>query len=352
MADVSQIRGEVLPFASGKATQEATMPVLAEPTLPSSAKPKNRQQEKKLQTFQEFIHQKENTSKKSVRNQAMTSLTLIGGFTSALAGFSKMIFGVEHQLAKSLDTLTNRLSSFAFSGFGLFGSKDAFARKFLPQMIPQALAVVVPMLADKENLTMLRRPEVGLANVAADIEKLGGGKKDGYQSFDEGVNVFKNAYKKYCAAVRENPIKAFTNLETGTAGITTGIATTLSLIPYKLGFKKFGSVMGQVFGMSVELASKLNTDNLRNGRYALLASGALMTASSLINMVKEFLPEHMKKATENFTWSLNLIGKQAQLQAYNKGEMTQKRIDGHNTLGFKDLFSKNFWQKTYQAVFA
>lgn len=261
-------------------------------------------------------------STKSLRDNSMTALTATGATASVAAGLSKMFLGEKSPLSTALDKLTDTISSASFSGFGAFGTSDSVNRKNPLQLAAQALAVIVPLVGPSEDLTMLRRPEVGLANIAADMEKLSGkGKKEGYSNFTEGMDVFVTAGKKYLKAMKDDPIKALFDYESGTAGINAGILTSASLIPYLLGAKKLGSVMGQGAGMAVEFASKFNADNLKKGRLALFASGALMTGSSFLNMVKEFLPEKMHKAIENGTWALNLFGKQAQLQAYNNGEL-------------------------------
>jgi hypothetical protein len=258
----------------------------------------------------------------------MTALTLLGATASSAAGLSKMVLGEHSPFSVALDSLTDKISSGAFAGFGAFGTSDSYNRKNPLQLLAQTLAVIVPLFGSSEDLTMLRRPEVGFANIAADMEKLSGkGKVEGYKNFEEGFDVSKTALKNYLKAMKENPIKALFDYESGTAGVNAGLLTSFSLVPYLLGAKKLGSVMGQAAGMALEFASKFNKDSLDKGRYALFASGALMTGSSFLNMVKEFLPENMHKAVENGTWALNLFGKQAQLQAYNNGELalTQKQ---------------------------
>ena len=129
--------------------------------------------------------------------------------------------------------------------------------------------------------------------------------------------------------MKENPLKAALNYESGTAGITTGLVTALSPLVHLLGLKKAAALLRQGSGIAVEFASKFNMDNLNKGRYALFASGGLMTVSSFLNLIKEFLPEKTHKAVENFTWAFNLFGKQAQLQAYNNGEMALTEKQNH-----------------------
>lgn len=260
----------------------------------------------------------------NLRNLGMTATTLAGGLLSTLTGVLEASLSSKNPVVKALGDLNDVTTTKTFSIFGAFGSSDAHRRKYLPQLVAQALAVVVPLFGNPDDLTMLRRPEVGLANIAADIEKLGNGKKEGYETYAEGLEVVKRAVKNYMKSMKANPSKAFTDFESGVGGINAGLMTGFSLLPYLAGYKKAGSVLGQIFGILVEFLSKFNMDNLRHGRYALFASGGLMAGSSFLNMVKLFLPESLHKATENLTWGVNLVGKQAQLQAYNNGEMALK----------------------------
>ena len=283
----------------------------------------------KTVTVEDLKQQKLISERNALRNKSMTAMTLAGGSFSAIAGLSKMFLGEDSALAKALDGLTNRVSALTFTGFGAFGSRDSVKRNYLPQVIPQVLGMITPWLVKSEDLTMYRGVEVGLANVAADIEKLGGGKKQGYKDFGESINVLKSAASKYAQAMKENPLKAALNYESGTAGITTGLVTALSPLVHLLGLKKAAALLRQGSGIAVEFASKFNMDNLNKGRYALFASGGLMTVSSLLNLVKEFLPQKTHKAVENFTWAFNLFGKQAQLQAYNNGEMALTEKQNH-----------------------
>ncbi len=283
----------------------------------------------KTVTVEDIKQQRLDSEKKALRNKSMTAMTLAGGSFSAFAGLSKMFLGEDSALAKALDGLTNKVSALTFTGFGAFGSRDSVKRNYLPQVIPQVLGMITPWLVKSEDLTMYRGVEVGLANVAADIEKLGGGKKQGYQDFGESINVFKAAASKYAQAMKENPLNATLNYESGTAGITTGLVTALSPLVHLLGLKKAAALLRQGSGIAVEFASKFNMDNLNKGRYALFASGGLMTVSSFLNLVKEFLPQKTHKAVENFTWAFNLFGKQAQLQAYNNGEMALTEKQNH-----------------------
>lgn len=290
-------------------------------------------------TVEDLKLQKLEASKKSFRNKSMTIMTLAGAILSAFAGLSKMLSGKDSVLSNALDGLTDKVTSLSFTGFGAFGASDSNRRKFLPQVIPQVLGMITPWLVKSEDLTMYRGVEVGLANVAADVEKLGGGKKEGYKDFGESISVLKNAASKYAQAMKKNPLKAAFNTQSGTAGITTGLVTALSPLVHLMGLKKAAALLRQGSGIAVEFASKLNKDNLNYGRYALVASGGLMTVSSFLNLIKEFLPQKTHKAVENFTWAFNLFGKQAQLQAYNSGEMalTEKQNYTLNELPGKML---------------
>jgi hypothetical protein len=53
----------------------------------------------------------------------------------------------------------------------------------------------------------------------------------------------------------------------------------------------------------------------------------------------QFAPERIQKSIENFTWAFNLVGKQAQLQAYNSGELAYTQDHEFN---LSELPSKMF----------
>ena len=277
-------------------------------------------------------------SNQNTRTNAMLGLNLFGVVTSLAAGIANLATGGEGAATKAIDSLANKVVKGNFIGLAGFGAADA-ARRKSPQIAPQALAIFTPLLSGAKDLTMNRGGEVGSMTLAAGIEQLGGGKKEGYTNFAESVDLTKSAFAKFFKALKENPIQAILDTKNGTGAMFTGIATMVAPLIHHMGFEKIASIVRQGFGIALEFASKLNLENLKKGRFALFFSGLLMTVSSGFNLFKPFAPERIQKSIENFTWAFNLVGKQAQLQAYNSGELAYTQDHEFN---LSELPSKMF----------
>jgi hypothetical protein len=277
-------------------------------------------------------------SNQNTRTNAMLGLNLFGVVTSLAAGIANLATGGEGAATKAIDSLANKVVKGNFIGLAGFGAADA-ARRKSPQIAPQALAIFTPLLSGAKDLTMNRGGEVGSMTLAAGIEQLGGGKKEGYTNFAESVDLTKSAFAKFFKALKENPIQAILDTKNGTGAMFTGIATMVAPLIHHMGFEKIASIIRQGFGIALEFASKLNLENLKKGRFALFFSGLLMTVSSGFNLFKPFAPERIQKSIENFTWAFNLVGKQAQLQAYNSGELAYTQDHEFN---LSELPSKMF----------
>ena len=260
-------------------------------------------------------------SKKSLRNNILGILTWLGAGLSTLTGFFNLGFGdSESRLGKALNGITDKISKLSFGGFGVFGLADAIGRRDLAQAVPQAVEVIMPWIVDPMKLTNRRGVPVGGATIAAELARLNG-RGNTYENFSDSMQSLKESVGKYVSEVSKDPMSIFTGVNSGVAGISAGIVTTLSPLLDMIGFEKGSAILRQVFGVALEVMSKLNPDNILKGRDQLVASGTLMTGSSVFNLLQPFVPEQYRKGIENLTQVLNLPGKRTQLNAYNNGEL-------------------------------
>lgn len=210
-----------------------------------------------------------------------------------------------------------------FGAFGGIGTIDAVNRKDFKQTAAQLASIAIPnFLVPKEefdDLTLYRGVDVGAMNFAAEADKLPGGKKE-YENIGESFAHLFKAIETLFREMRKDPFKAVSDFKGGVGTMFWSMLTMTSPIVYKLTGKRLPAYLMRHAGGLIAEFGKLNPENLAKGAYKYFASGVLLFASSLINLIGSSAGETTKKLTEYITWAFNIFGKELQLAAISSGE--------------------------------
>jgi len=278
------------------------------------------------------------------RRNFTRGVTLFGSGSALVAFLSNLVLGDKSAFGKAINYISEKAAALTFGSYGVIAAIDAYNRKDIKQVIPQVLAVLTPTILTRDytNLTLNGGVDIGWSNVAAEAEKVAGKKQ--YQSFDDSIQTLKSGLKQVFKDLRNNPIQALTDFKGGSAGMLWGMLTSTAPIVFHLtGMRRFSTLLRQAGGLIAE-GGKLTIDNLKKGRYLYWASGVLLSGSSITNLLSAFLPKSLRRPLENLTWVLNMIGKNAQVEAFNRGELTYEKE--------KPYQLNRIPQKVFEALFA
>lgn len=261
------------------------------------------------------------------RKNLMKGVTLGGAGVSFMALLSNLLSSEKSKMRKFVNQFSEWAMRLVFGVYGVMGAVDAGKRNDYKQVCSQILSILIPNVFTRnfDNLTFNRGLDIGLTNIFAAVDKISGSKQ--YTNISDSFVAIKSAGQKFFKACKNNFLKTILDFDSGFGGVFWGLVTALSPLTLNLtGLKPLAYLQRQAGGIIVE-GDKLAKDNLNKNRPRYWCSGLLMLSSSVVNLLNGLIvPKRFNRLFENFTWILNIFGKYAQLEAFNKGELKQQEI--------------------------